>query len=66
VQFTAIVAVDVAVAALLRLLATQYAGARARAGASWAEATIKVQKDEKSKGPKPMDLTPTRSACRTW
>jgi len=64
VQFTAIVAVDVAVAALLRLLATQYAGARARAGASWAEATIKVQKDEKSKGPKPMDLTPTRSALQ--
>jgi len=52
------------VAALLRLLATQYACARARAGESWAEATIKVQKDEKSKGPKPMDLTTATSTLQ--
>eukprot|EP00419_Tripos_fusus_P002671 CAMPEP_0172682836 /NCGR_PEP_ID=MMETSP1074-20121228/18437_1 /TAXON_ID=2916 /ORGANISM="Ceratium fusus, Strain PA161109" /LENGTH=475 /DNA_ID=CAMNT_0013501583 /DNA_START=99 /DNA_END=1526 /DNA_ORIENTATION=+ len=63
-QFTLIVAVDIAVAVLLRLLATQYASARVRAGKSWAEATVKVQKDENSKGPKPMDLTAATSTLQ--
>jgi len=40
-RFAAIVAVDLAVALLLRTIAAQYAAARARAGPSWVEAQVR-------------------------
>lgn len=60
VHFTLVVAIDVAIALLLRLLAVKFLAAKARAGRSWMEASIArpPTKDDKGelKGALPLSL----------